>query len=293
MLADPRARNGVATFFEDLYDLDKLEALAKDPAVFAYMADDFWASARAETLADIDDLVFAREAPYRELFTAERTWIDRRLAAIYHVQAPEMDGFGWVDLDPSGGRRGLLGHASFLALNAHSTSTSVTRRGLFVREVLLCQDIPAPPGNVSTVIPEVTADAPTMRERVAQHLEDPTCAACHQFTDPVGLGLENFDGLGSWRDLDGGTAIDASGELDGVAFSDGWELANVLSEHPRLASCFVRILYRYALGREPEDADEAPLAALAEGFIADDQRVLGLMRSIAISPVFRTVGDIE
>jgi hypothetical protein len=162
-----------------------------------------------------------------------------------------------------------------------------------VREVLLCQHLPDPPGDVATVLPDPSDDAPTMRDRLEVHRADPTCAACHDLTDPIGLGLENFDGLGSWRDLDHGYLIDASGDLDGDGFANAWELAQAVADHDRLGPCLTKNLYAYASGRVLEDADDDTIDWHAQGFEAEDDRVLFLMRDIATSRAFRTVGEVE
>ena len=286
ILESPGARNGVRTLFSEMLGLHRLDALSKDPTIFVYWSDTLPLSAREETLRGIEHLVFDQDEDYRTLFTTRETWLDRNLAALYSVQAPVADGFGQTTL-PGRSRRGLLGHASILALEAHPVSTSVTRRGAFVREALLCQNIPSPPSDVDTSIPQASGEAPTMRDRVARHLEDPLCASCHQLTDPIGLGLENFDGLGGWRDDEAGFDIDPSGELDGESFTDAWELAGVISEHPDLPLCLVDTVYRYAHGQDA--GSSATLDWHAAGFRESEFSVLELLRDIALSPGFRTL----
>lgn len=238
-------------------------------------------------------MVFEEDGDWRDVLTTRHTFVDRKLASIYAIPAPAREGFGEAELPADGGRRGLLGQVSFLALQAHPASTSVTRRGIFVREVLLCQDIPPPPANANTSIPEATEAAPTMRDRVAQHLADPTCASCHTVTDPIGLGLENFDGLGSWRDTENGHPIDPSGELDGGAFGGAWDLAKVVRDHPDLGPCLTRTLYQYATAQVAQDGDEALVNWHAEGFAASGHRVRFLLRDLATSPGFRKVGEVS
>jgi hypothetical protein len=289
MLADPRARDGVRSFFTDAWLLYELDALSKDPDVFPNMSELVGPSAREETLLGLEHLIFEEQGDWRDALTSQRTFVDRTLAAIYDVPAPTMDGFGEIRLEESGGRRGLLGQVSVLGLHSHAVSTSVTRRGIFVRQVLLCQTIPSPPADVDTSIPEADADAPTMRDRVASHLEDPTCAACHQITDPIGLGLENFDGLGLWRDTENDVTIDASGDLDGAAFADAWELAGAVREHSSLVPCMVETLYRYANGRSIDPGEDALVDWHTQGFEVAEYRVQSLLRDIALGPGFRTL----
>ncbi|MCB9779310.1 MAG: DUF1592 domain-containing protein [Alphaproteobacteria bacterium] len=293
MLADDRVVDGVRNLFTEMLHLDELDDLNKDPTIFTYMSDDLAESAREETLLGIEALVFDDDASYLDLYTTQRTFLDRTLAAVYDVPAPEREGFGEVWLADDGGRRGFLGQASFLALNAHATSTSVTRRGIFIREVVLCQPIPDPPANANTAIPEVAEDAPTMRERIAVHLENPECATCHELTDPIGLGFENFDGLGRWRLAENGATIDPSGELDGGAFTDAWTLGQVVADHPQTGPCMTQTMLQYATGNVADDLDETLVDWHTDGFSANAHRILWLMRDVALSPAFREVGEIQ
>ena len=292
MLADPRARQGLRAFFTDMLDLHELDELNKDPLIFTYMSDDLGDSAKEETLVGLEQLIFDDDADFRDFFTTQDVWVNRRLASIYNIPAPTMDGFAWTTLPDEERRRGFLGQVSFLALQAHAVSTSVTLRGKFVRQNLLCQNIPDPPADVDTSIPEVDAEAKTMRERVAIHLQDPSCAVCHEITDPIGLGMENFDGIGRWRTSENGVTIDASGELDGEHFGDAWDLGRVISEHPSLGPCLSDTLLAYASATRVS-SDQLELSDWHSlGFENSGYRVLWLMRDIALSPAFRTAGEI-
>lgn len=292
MLEDERTRSGVRSLYADMLDLHRLEELSKDPLVFTAMSDEVGSSAREETLRGIEALVFEEDGDYRELFTTHRTYLDRKLAQLYNVPAPTED-FSEVWLPVDGTRRGLLGQVSFLALQAHAVSTSVTRRGAFVRTTLLCQTIPPPPADVATTIPEATDDAPTMRDRVAIHLEDPVCASCHELTDPIGLGLENFDGLGQWRTHENGVEIDPSGELDGDSFANAYELADALYHHPSLGPCMVRTAYKYATATLIGEGEEDLVEWHAANFAIEGHRVQALLADIAMSPGFRRAGEVE
>jgi hypothetical protein len=288
LLASPRARVGLRAFFSDVYVLQDLDHLDKDPDLFPHFNSDLGALAREETLRNLEALVFDEQGDFRDLFVREKTFVDRRLAALYGVRAPSATGFGQVVLPPEGGRRGLLGQVSVLALHAHPVSSSATLRGKFVREVLLCSVIPPPPVGVNTALPEPTGTALTLRDRVGEHLTSPNCRGCHLLMDPIGLALENFDGVGRWRDTDNGARIDASADLDGVAIADAWSLGQVLHDNPAVPQCLVRNIYRYATGvTEPESGDA--LAGLAERFAARQFRVAPMMVDVIMSPAFRRV----
>ncbi|MEM7675441.1 MAG: DUF1592 domain-containing protein [Myxococcota bacterium] len=287
MIDAPQARVGVRAFFTDLFELDRLDELEKDPQLFVHFDAELGPAARTQTLLDIERLIFELGGDYRDLFVGSETFVDRRLAAIYGVPAPAREGFGLAEIPASSGRRGLLGQVSFLALHAHAVATSAVLRGRFVRQALLCEIIPPPPVNLNTALPEPTPESPTLRDRNKVHLESPNCSGCHSLMDPIGLGLENFDGIGRWRSLDNGAEIDASGELDGQAFEDAWTLAEQVRTHPMLPRCLVSNLYRYALGREAT-AEAIPLIdGLTARFEASGYRFTSLLVDLATSRGFR------
>lgn len=293
LLADPRARDGVRNLASELFNLHELDLIVFDPWLFPHYDETVAASAREETLLNVEEVVFEEDAPWDTLFTRRRTFVDRKLASIYGVAAPTRDGFGPIELPEGGGRVGYFGQVSFLGLNAHSTLSSPTLRGLFVRHEILCQGIPAPPANVNTSIPEPSADAPTMRERIAVHLEDPSCAGCHRIMDPVGLGFENFDAIGGWRLSENGATIDPSGELDGVAFGGPEGLAAAVAAHRQLSPCLAETVFAYANGHRPGDGEAAWVEWLAARFDADDRSLRSLLRHIALSPSFRRAAEVE
>lgn len=132
-----------------------------------------------------------------------------------------------------------------------------------------------------------------MRERVAQHLEDPSCASCHQVMDPIGLGLENFDGVGRWREQENGADIDPSGELDRESFSDAWELGAALAAHDDFGPCVNRTLFRYATGRTEADPEQPLVDWHADGLKESGYRLKFLMRDVALGPAFRVVGEVQ
>lgn len=293
MMADPRFETGTRAFFEDLYHLYALDEVAKDPSAFLHFSSELGAEAREETLRFLVDLLVDREGNFLDAFRAKRSFLNRRLASLYGVRATAREGFGEVQLPPEGGRRGLLGHASFLMLSSHPIASSATLRGKFIREVFLCDVISAPPADVNTALPEPSGAAVTLRDRVQEHLTNPSCAGCHNLMDPLGLGLEQFDAVGGFRALEFGTPIDPSGSLDGTAFADAWELAGVVAEHPKVPACIVRSVFRYALSREETTGERALLALLTERFVARGHTWKALLRDVVMSPSFREVSEVN
>ncbi|MEL6186070.1 MAG: DUF1588 domain-containing protein [Myxococcota bacterium] len=293
MMASPRFETGTRAFFEDLYHLYALDEVSKDPEAFLHFSSELRAEAREESLRFLIDLLVTKDGDYRDVFRAERTFASRRLAALYGVKATAREGFGEVALPPEGGRRGILGHAGFLMLSSHPIASSATLRGKFIREVFLCDVISAPPADVNTALPEPTGSAVTLRERVQEHLVEPSCSGCHNLMDPLGLGLEQFDALGRFRSLDRGAPIDPSGDLDGVSFGDAWELGDVLAEHPKIPGCIVRSVFRYALSREETTGERQLLELLTNRFVERGHTWRGLVLDIVASPSFRRVSEVE
>jgi hypothetical protein len=287
MLADPRAKRGLRAWVADLFQLERLDLLQKDITIFPHMSSELPGSAKEEIYRSFERVAFTPEADVRDLFTSRVTEVDRNLAALYDVRAPVLDGFGEVEIPESARRVGIFGQAAFLALQSHPTSTSATLRGKFIRETLLCTEIPDPPAGVNTAIPEATEDAPTRRERVNQHLEDPSCSSCHLAFDPIGLGFENFDGLGGFRTTENGAPIDASGDLDGMVYTDSVGLAEALREHPDVVPCLVRQVVRNAVGWDPEVDQRDELAFIAERFAANGHQLPDLWSRVVRSRTFR------
>lgn len=294
MLQDPRARRGLREHFDQWFALHDVPELVKDPVLYVHWSDGIGEAAREETLSTLEWMVFDADdgagGDVRDLLTTRTTFLDRSLAALYEVAAPARDGFAQTEL-PAGPRAGLLGQASFLALQAHSTSTSVTRRGKFVRTRLLCHEIPPPPANVDTSIPAPSADAPTMRDRVADHLENPACSSCHLVTDPMGLAFEQFDGIGRYRTTEADAVIDPSGDLDGWGFADARELEELLRHHQDLPRCWTDSAVAYASGVMPGD-DQAALGQwYTDGLAARGYRWRELLLDVIGSDAFAVAGE--
>ena len=291
MLESPLARRGIRNFFAEYLDLDELDELAKDPTIFEHFSSELGADAREETLLLMEHIVFDDPGDYRDVMTSQHTFLNPRLATLYGVPAPVADGFGRARLPSDANRIGVIGHASFLAHHAHQVSSSATLRGAAVRQVFLCQTIPPPPVNVDTSIPEPSGTAPTLRDRVAEHLENEACAGCHNLMDPIGLGLENYDGIGRWRVYDNGVEIDSSGDLDGELFDRPWELAESIRNHPDFPACLVQMMTRYAMGRV-EIREELPhLDLMADRFGDLRYRVQPMLLEIVMSPMFLAAGE--
>jgi hypothetical protein len=160
------------------------------------------------------------------------------------------------------------------------------------REIFLCQEVPDPPANVDfSVVQEADASMPTARDRLEAHRTQPACAGCHKITDPLGLTLENFDGLGTFRTHENGAPIDVSGDLDGFEFATPEGLAQALHDHPETPRCLVEKMYRFAVGRDTRIEERPYMDYLIASFAESGYRVPELMRGIALSRNFFAIAE--
>ena len=228
-----------------------------------------------------------------ELVRAPFTFVNQRLAAHYGLAA--VVGSHMRKVDTTGSLRGgVLTQAGFLTITSSPENTSVVQRARWVLQNLLCTPLDdPPPGAVEMVPPPDPALGLTRRQSLERRTSTPPCNGCHDVLNPIGFGLEIFDGVGAQRTLDGGRPIDASGVLpSGEMFQDTDQLLALLQADPRFPICLTRKLLTYALGRglqaDEAGCDEQTVRVLAEAFKQDGYRLKNHVVRIARSELFRT-----
>jgi hypothetical protein len=149
----------------------------------------------------------------------------------------------------------------------------------------MCQATPDPPANVDFSRVQDSTKG-TVRARLLEHMQNPGCAVCHRRTDPPGLALEHFDGLGQLRTTENGTTIDVSAGINGVKFEGAQGLGQYLHDSPRVPDCLVRNAYAYGVGRKTDTQDEDYLRKQVEAFAGNGYRFPDLMAQIASSQEF-------
>jgi hypothetical protein len=238
--------------------------------------------------------MLSNNAPITDLLDSNWTIITKKLVTLYGMdksvlRKEDQEQPHRIELTPGSHRGGLLGMSAILAVSSYPYRTSPVLRGKWVLDAVLGTPPLPPPPNVPALEEHAGAQPKTMRERLAQHRENPVCAGCHSRIDPLGFALENYDALGQWRTQDAGKPIDNTGELpDGTRFEGPDELRTVLLEKKDL---FIRNLTSrmlgYALGRGLTRTDFCSVDTIISQLAENGFRSQSLVEAIVMSAPFR------
>lgn len=238
------------------------------------------------------DSVLGEDRSVLELLTADHTFVDERLALHYGIADVRGSRFRRVELeDPR--RHGLLGKGAILMATSYADRTSPVLRGAWILENLVGTPPAAPPPDVETdlAVEDESGQFATVRERLEQHRELPSCNGCHGVIDPPGLALENFDVIGQWRDVDvfAAAPIDSSGTLaDGTPLDGPADLREAILARPeQYVQTFTEKLMTFALGRTVEHGDMPAIRKIVRDAARDDYRFSSLVLGIVASDPFR------
>jgi mono/diheme cytochrome c family protein len=284
MLRDPKSRALVDSFASQWLRLRNLRSHSPIARDFPDFDNELREAFRVET-----ELFFAsivrEDRSALDLLDADYTYVNERLARHYGIPNVYGSHFRRVKVQQDA-RRGLLGQGSILTVTSYPNRTSPVLRGKWVLENILGTPPPAPPPNVPDLEDNHPGqDARSLRARLEAHRKNPTCASCHRVMDPLGLALENFDGLGQWREKEPGGAIDPTGQLaDGTPIDGPVALRKAVLARPEMfARALTEKLMTYALGRGIERSDMPLVREVARTAAARDYRwssiVLGIVRS--------------
>jgi Protein of unknown function (DUF1592)/Protein of unknown function (DUF1588)/Protein of unknown function (DUF1595)/Protein of unknown function (DUF1585) len=290
MLQDPRGATVIPQFLGSWIQLPALGGVAKDSTVYPEWTTDLQTAMATQAQQFFTDLLTNQGGTLAKLLTSPTVFVNNKTALLYGTSASALpsDGSFQATQNPATTAAGLLTLPAFLATEAKADQSSPIYRGKFVREQLLCQELPSPPANVPPA-PEIMPGVST-RERLKEHEVNATCAACHTLMDPIGLGFESYDGIGRYRTTDGGKPVDASGALTGTdvdgPFNGVAELAAKLATSTTVETCVATQWFRYSMARAEQVADTCSLASLTKNFhdAGADLRTLPL--AIVQTPAF-------
>jgi hypothetical protein len=288
MLADARADSIIENFAGQWLHLRNLDGATPDVIDFSEWDDNLRQAFRRETELFIENIV-REDRSVLDLINGDYTFVNERLAKYYGIPSIYGQRFRKVKIEDVN-RRGLLGQGSILTVTSVSNRTSPVNRGKWILAELLNSPPPPPPPGVDTNIAQDEGAAPqTMREIMERHRANPQCASCHRLMDPLGLALENFDGIGKWRDTDGGAPIiPATTLFNGAVVSGPAGLREEIMAHSDVvADTITRKLMTFALGRGVEAIDGPAVRKIVRDAEPSGYSFSSIVKGIVTSVPFR------
>ena len=288
MLADDRSQALVDNFASQWLNLRNLEDIKPDPDQFGFFDEQLRNDMQRET-----ELFFAavmrEDRSVTEFLNGRFSFLNERLAKHYGIKGVTGDKFRKVSLQDYP-RAGVLTQGSILTLTSNPDRTSPVKRGKWILANILGTPPPDPPAEV----PELAAaqkESPqgTLKEQLALHRKNPSCAICHRQMDPLGLGLENFDAVGRWRDLDNGKKIDPRGSLpNGDKFNNPLELVAVIrGRQEGFCRALAGKMLTYATGRGLQYYDRCAVDDIIKRMDEGGNRFSVLVTEVVLSDPFR------
>ena len=212
-----------------------------------------------EVDAYLNDII-RNDRSFLNVVTGNYSFVDATMASFYDLPFPGDDPAAFVRADASPNhRRGIVTTAAVLAATAGDVAyTHPVKRGKWVTARILCTEPPPPPPNIPVIDFNPGSGGGTPRQKLEAHANAPACSGCHTTMDAVGLGLENFDPFGSWRNVYSDmTAIDASGTLpSGKSFATPFAMYDAVGEEPQTRACLAQQVMSYALTRAMSSPDD-------------------------------------
>jgi len=288
MVDDPHAKD-VSHFFHNTWlGINGLDGLQRDTTWFRTYTPELAALFRQETEQFIDYVVWKNKGDLATIFTAPFTFLNGTLSKFYGFGNVTDSNFQLVNTDGKQ-RAGILSQSSILTATTPGSHNNPVVRGKFIYTQLLCGSVPDPPA--SLMVKEPTPDPTlTMRELFLAHRTDPSCIACHQALDPIGFGLENYNGVGLWQDTDNGKPVDASGNIPdhdiAGAFNGPVELGKKLAASTDVQNCYVGKWLTFAYGRGETSADACNRASLQTAFSAAKGNIRQLLVALTQTDAF-------
>jgi hypothetical protein len=311
LLEDPKSRRFVNAFCNYWLDLRLIEGTAPDVELYPdYQLDDLLVESMIDETQEFFNKLIHDNLGVTNLIASDFAMLNERLATHYGIPDVEGVAIRSIKLSPGSCRGGLLTQASVLKVTSNGTTTSPVKRGVWIMTRLLGKPPPPPPPNVPALDPDIRG-ATTIREQLARHRNQESCAACHRNIDPAGFALESFDVMGGWRDryrafdhgepVKGighnglkyhfclGPPVDSSGELpDGRGFRDVIQLKKLLlQDEQQLANNMARQLIIYSTGAPIQFSDRPQIARILAKTRSSGYGIKSLIHQIVQSDLFR------
>lgn len=293
MLASEKAAAFSENFGSQWLPVRELDNARPSQTVYAEFDEELRSAMAAETMRFFVDVARGTR-PLPELFTSNSGYVNDRLAEHYGMDPVGSDQPVFTKLPAN--RTGLLTQGTFLTAVAYTDDSHPVKRGKWMLAHLLCQEPPEP--NFAIPEPPERAEGSSRKEQLAAHQTEPICKACHVLMDPLGLALEQYDGIGSFRTEDRGAPIDPSGVFrtaqGDVPFANPAELSQLVAAAPSVSGCVAKHVFAYGLGRGPRPSSDFDIFILDEAgkaFAASGQHFPKLVEALVTSDVFRKRED--
>lgn len=287
MVTDARAKAKLHGFFHHWLELDRGDAISKDPEAFPGFDEAIIADLRTSLTLFIDQVVWGERSDYRELLQADYLLLNDRLAKFYGKEGASAN-FERVNFDRKE-RAGIVTHPYLMTSFAHARYTSPIHRGVFLTRNVLGLSLKNPA--VAIAFEDSKFDPSfTMREKITELTRDTSCMGCHSTINPLGFALEQYDAVGRWRTMDNQKPVDPRGELltdDGetLNLAGARDIADFAARNTRGHRAFVRQLFHHALKQQPEAYGSETLDKLVSAFAAQDFHIVKLLTEMAVQTV--------
>ncbi len=288
MLADPRAKTAVASFFDQWLMLQQIDKVQKDTKTYPDVTQPVLAALAQESRMFVDDLFWNQEGNFGKLLMSPSRVRNKTLSTFYGDSLSQTDAPATVSGEVNEKSFGLFSQAGFLMGISRNDDDASIFRGKFVLTRMFCQPIFLPPPGVATPLPSIKPGV-TSRQRVEMHTGTGVCVGCHGKMNPFGFALEHFDATGRWRDKEGDLPIDTAAQAsssDLGPFDGARDLSSKLASSEMVKQCVVSQMFQYALRRETTDDDQCGVAALQQTFVSSDLSMKELLLSITQSSAF-------
>jgi hypothetical protein len=290
MLADARGTSAlVNNFAAQWLNLRRVEEVVVDPLKYPNYDESLLQAFQTETEMFVASTL-REDRSVDDLLNADYTFVNERLARHYGIPRIYGSRFRRVKLPDHDQRGGLLAQGALLVTTSYPDRTSPVLRGKWLLNNIFGLSIPPPPADVDRNLETKPGAKPTtMRERLAQHRQDPSCNGCHSVIDPLGFALENFDVIGGWRNVDElGKPIDSSGATASGTKIDGLTglRALLLQQPEQFPRTVTEKLMAYALGRRLEYYDRPAVRKIVRDAAVNNYRWSSIILGIVESPTF-------
>lgn len=289
LLQSPNAHPAIRQFFLEWLTENELSTVSKSATVYPAFTGTLHSSMQNETQAFLDWVMWTSDHRLPTLLTSPVSFLNSELAAVYGVSGITGTALQQAQLDPTQ-RAGVLTQLSMMTLLGKPDRSSPVLRGKFIRDELLCEQIPPPPQNLVITPPMVTPGVST-REAFVMHEAVAACKSCHALMDPIGFGFENYDGMGKFRTVDQGQPVDSTGTLSDTdvdgPFNNAIDLIKRLAGSQQVSDCFATEWFRYAFGRGESTDDACSLQSLKGAFTSSQLDIQELLVAVTQTDAFR------